>query len=80
MIRKKEKITFIATAVGAIVDFALNLFLIKQMGYFGASVTTLIAEAVVFGICCIAMKKYKMNLIYSKSFPKTYLRILLLEY
>lgn len=59
LIRKKEKITFIATAVGAIVDFALNLFLIKQMGYFGASVTTLIAEAVVFGICCIAMKNIK---------------------
>lgn len=66
LIKKYEKITLIATTVGAIVDFVMNFVLIKKIGYFGASITTLISEICVFVICCISMRAHRMNIIYTK--------------
>lgn len=67
LIRKYERITLLATIIGAVVDFLLNLFLIKIMGYFGASITTLIAEICVFFVCYILMKVHRMKMFYSKN-------------
>lgn len=70
LIRKKENITLIATIVGAIVDFALNLLLIRKIGYFGASITTLIAEMVVFVICYVALKMLNMSIVFPNDVVK----------
>ena len=67
LVRKKEKITLIATTVGAIVNFIMNLFLIKKIGYLGASITTLIAEFIVFCICYLSLKKLGIKLIHSNN-------------
>lgn len=67
LVRKKESITLLATAVGAFVDFVLNLFLIRSVGYFGAAITTLIAEITVCGICYVSIKRLRIRLIHSKT-------------
>ena len=74
LVRKKEKITLIATIVGAIVNFIINLFLIRKIGYFGASITTLIAEIIVFGICYLSLKKLRINLIHSNNAVRCFVK------
>lgn len=45
--QKLEKVVFNATLIGAIVNIFLNLFVIKRYESIGATVTTLVAEAIV---------------------------------
>lgn len=48
--KKQEKIVFIATAISALVNVCLNLFMIPALQERGAALTTLIAEFVVVAI------------------------------
>lgn len=54
----KEKIVIFATACGAIVNFALNLFLIPRYSQYGAAVATTIAELTVVTAIIIAGRRF----------------------
>ena len=47
-----------ATALGAILNFILNMFAIQKWSYIGASITTVITEALGFIIMFIYLKSY----------------------
>ena len=49
---RKEKYCLIATVISALVNVVLNLFFIPKYSFYGAAVTTLIAETVG---CCLAV-------------------------
>lgn len=53
MPRKKENIIFWATLGGAVSNFVINLALIPWLGFDGAAIATVIAEALVMVICVI---------------------------
>lgn len=54
----KEKIVIFATACGATVNFALNLFLIPRYSQYGAAVATTIAELTVVTAIIIAGRQF----------------------
>ncbi len=53
----KDKILFIATLVGASIDFFLNFVWIPKWSVNGAAMATLFAEGMVFVICIINVRK-----------------------
>lgn len=55
---RKEKITLFSVIIGAIVNFSLNLILIKKYGALGAAIATLIAETSVTLFQIIVAHKY----------------------
>lgn len=55
---RKEKITLYSVSIGAIVNFILNLLLMKKYGALGAAVSTLIAECSVTLFQIINAHKY----------------------
>lgn len=54
----KEKIMFISTLVGAIVNVILNTFLIPHYGHNGAAMASAITEFSVMLVQCVAIKEY----------------------
>ena len=52
----KGKIVLISEVIGALIDFTLNLFLIKKYGAIGAAITTLLAELFVLMVQLIALR------------------------
>ena len=48
--RRKEKLFFRATVISAALNIGLNFVLLPIIGHLGAAVTTLLSEAVMFGI------------------------------
>ena len=55
---KKEKITIRAVAIGASINFILNLILIRHFQAFGAAIATLSAETIVLVHQLIFSRKY----------------------
>lgn len=53
---KKTKSLAISTAVGALVNLLINIFLIKNIGLYAAAISTLVAE-----ICVLAMLMRQVN-------------------
>lgn len=59
---KKENIVFKATAISAVVNILLNIFLIPLLGINGAAITTIIAEVIVCIISFVASRNIvKLN-------------------
>lgn len=54
----EERFLLLATSVGAVLDFVLNLFLIPVYGTRGAAVATLLAECVIFVFLLLRSRKY----------------------
>ena len=54
----KENTVILCTALGAITNFCLNLFLIPRYDYNGAAISTLLAEIVVTGSMMVIGRKY----------------------
>lgn len=61
----KGKIVLISEIVGAIIDFVLNLFLIKKYGAVGAAFTTLLAELFVLLVQLVALRKELKKIFYN---------------
>ncbi len=61
----KGKIVLISEIVGAVIDFVLNLFLIKRYGAIGAAFTTLLAELFVLIVQLIALRKELKKIFFS---------------
>lgn len=54
----KDKTLLLATVVGAVTDFILNIIMIPRLGVEGAAIATLVSECAVFTICSTAAMKY----------------------
>lgn len=54
---KKEKELLISIICGAVVDFLLNIILIKRFGAAGAAFSTLVAEFIVLSVQCFYLRK-----------------------
>lgn len=55
--RKKERLFLFATVVSAVLNISLNFVFIPQLSHFGAAITTLLSEIVVFIIMLYHAKK-----------------------
>ncbi len=55
---KRQKEFTVSVLFGAIINFIMNLFLIRKCGAIGASIGTVIAELVVMIIQCIYVRKF----------------------
>lgn len=72
VVHEKEKTILVATIIGAVLNILLNVFFIKYWGGFGAAITTLISEVVVFGIQLYYVNQIvHTNLIIYKDMIKT---------
>jgi O-antigen/teichoic acid export membrane protein len=58
LLKKKSVLTLITSMSGAIINIALNLLLIPQLGAQGAAISTCISYAVVFVIRAVNTRKY----------------------
>lgn len=60
----RPKVPFIGVVIGSITNIFLNIFLIPRYGYIGASVSTVIAEIILFSFLSISLLRYgyKLNL------------------
>lgn len=54
----KEKIVILSTAVGAVVNFSLNWFLIPKYAQFGAAIATVVAEGMVILVMLFLGKRH----------------------
>lgn len=57
-----EKYSLIATSTSAITNLVLNFYFIKQWGIYGAAITTVISECVVFFISYILLRRENIKL------------------
>ena len=58
LVKKKSMLTFITSMTGALVNIALNLILIPQMGAQGAAIATAISYGTVFVMRAVNTRKY----------------------
>ena len=58
LVKKKSVLTFVTSMTGAIVNIALNLLLIPELGAQGAAIATTVSYATVFVIRAINTRKY----------------------
>jgi len=63
---RNEKINLLATIGGALLDFIINLLIIKRFHYNGAAFTTLVAELFVLVFCMIRTPDFKNYIIWKK--------------
>lgn len=64
---KDTKITGKTTIIGAIINFLVNLFLIKVIGLYAASISTLVAYSVIFFVRKRAANKY-VRIVWDRGF------------
>lgn len=75
----REKNNLIATAIGAIVNIVLNIFIIPQFKHVGAAFTTLVAEFIVSVILLIGLRDH-IDFFEKKKLLETFVKSLISSY